>query len=400
MQPPKLASIFLERSGDLPLNIYTLSDLCYEPAHLRRIKTLRLRTSGLDGLSQVFSRLTVPSPVITEVTIDVTGTTYEYFPHLPPLFGDTSTIRSLSLEGISFDTTLLRFTSLTSLNLYVPGALFPPFLDLLAANSALESISISAWGPITVEKVDGPTITLNNLATLHCRDVSKYLFSRLSPPRNAFIRIEDTGPPLSLSRSLPTSIANIPHLTQIDSLNLLTTTTNFAYSEQSRDLHKLTLAGCGGPVDIYWVLGYHGPVESDPQPLSLDCVKELSITHKTTLERPRASELDLFPLFNATKSLEVLKIHSCLPADCRSILSPFADTHMCLSLHTVEIVYCHGQSQWLSALLPIAAQRRDAGFALRQVIISPHPSVDSPTQKYIMELSSVLSNPTDTDTEC
>lgn len=34
-------------------------------------------------------------------------------------------------------------------------------------------------------------------------------------------------------------------------------------------------------------------------------MKELSATHETILEHPRASNLDLFPLFRATSSLEV-----------------------------------------------------------------------------------------------
>jgi hypothetical protein len=307
-----------------------------------------------------------------------------------------STIRSLSLGGVSFSAQFLRFTSLTSFSLYIPGALFSPFLDLLAANPALEFISISVWGPITIEQVDDPIITLNNLISIHCRDAAEFLLSRLSLPCSALIQIEDTGPPLSLSCTLPTPITNIRHLAQIDSLSL-TTTTVVACSGQSMDSHRLTLAGRCGPVDIHWVVGYGGPREFDPQPLSLDCVKELTIAHKTALECPRASELDLFPLFNATRRLEVLKLCSCLPADYHSILSPFADNRICPSLHTVEIVNCSGQVQWLSALLPIATQRRNAGLTLRKVSVSPYPSVDLLVQKYVREFNDVLSDPTEID---
>ncbi|KAF9644608.1 hypothetical protein BDM02DRAFT_3272309 [Thelephora ganbajun] len=392
LQPPKIASIFLERSGDLPLNIYTLYDFCCEPTHLSRIKTLRLRVSGLDGLSEIFSRLITPSPVISEVIIEVTGSVYGYCPDLPPLFGDTSTIRSLSLDGLSFDTKLLCFTSLTSLNLDIPGALLLPFFDLLTVNPTLESISISAWGVIPAEGVDGPAITLNNLATLRCRDASKYLLSRLSLPRSTSIQIEDTGPPLTLSRSLPNSITNLRCLTWIEGL-CLTTTTGVTYSGQTTDAHKIELVGCGGSFYIHWVVGYDGLREFDPRPLSLAHVRELCITHETISKRPRASELNLSSLFREVRSLEVLKFHSRLLADCNYILPPFVDNHICPSLHTVEIVHCSGQAQWLSSLLYMAIRRRDAGLALRKVLVSPHPDVNSPTQSYIRELNDVLTNP-------
>jgi hypothetical protein len=397
LQPPKIASIFLERSGDLPLNIYTLSDPCYGPVHLRRIKTLRLRRSGLDGLSEVFSRLTVPSPVIAEVIIEVTGSAYGYCPDLPPLFGDISTIRSLSLDGLSFNTKLLCFTSLTSLNLDIPGALLPPFIDLLAANPTLESISISAWGAIPTEKVDCPVVTLDNLVNLHCRDASKYLLSRLSLPRSSFIQIEDTGPPLALSHSLPASITNLRCFAHLDGLHL-TTTTKVARSGQTTDTHRVELAGFGVSVDIHWVVGCDGPREFDPWPLSLAYAKELSITHETVLERPRASALDLSLLFGAMRSLEVLRFRSCLPTDCHYILSPFTDDRICPSLHTVEIVHCGEQTQWLSFIHHMATWRRNAGLALRKVLVSPYPSAESPAQSYIRELSGVLSGPSEIDT--
>ena len=366
LQPPKIASVFLERSRDLPLDIYTLYDFCCEPPYLSRIKTLRLREFGLDGLSKTFSRLTVPSPLISEVIIEVTGSVYGYCPDLPPLFGDMSTIRSLSLDGLSFDTKLLCFASLTSLNLDIPGALLPPFYDLLAANPTLESISISTWGAIPVEEVRGPVITLDNLVTLHCRDASKHLLSRLSLPRGTFIQIEDTGPPLTLSRSLPTSIANLRCLAQIDGLCLTTTT------GQTTDTHKIELVGCGGSLDIHWVVGHNGFREFDPRPVSLAHVKELSITHEIVFGRPRASELDLLPLFRAMGDLEVLKLNSCLPADCHYILSPLSDNHICPSLHTVEIFRCTGQSIWLSSLCSMAMRRRSVGLPLCKILVSPH----------------------------
>jgi len=389
LQPPKIASLFLERSGDFPLDIYTLYDLCCEPAYLNRIKTLRIRESGLDGLSKIFSRLTVPSPIISEVIIEVTGSAYGYCPDLPPLFGNGSTIRSLSLDGLSFDTKLLRFTSLTSLSLDVPGPLLPPFYDLLTANPALEFISISVWGAIPTEEVDGPVITLDNLVTLRCRDASKHLLSRLSLPSGTFIEIEDTGPPLALSRSLPISIANLRCLARIDSLHL-TTITRVAYSGQMTDTHKVELVGRGGSLDVHWVVGYDGLREFDPRPLSLAHVKELSITHETTLEHPRASELDLLPLFNATASLEVLKLRSCLPTDSHYVLSPFSDNNICSSLHTVEVFRCSGQERWLSSLRYMAARRRNAGFPLHKVLVFPPPCIDSPTQGYVEELNSVV----------
>ena len=390
MQPPKITSIFLERSGDLPLHVYTLSELCCEPTHLKRIKTLRLRESGLDGLAEIFSRLTVLSPILTKVIIEGTGSTYGYCPNLPPLFGDISTIRSLSLDGISFDAKLLRFTSLTSLTLYILGALLPPFFDLLAVNPALESISISAWGEIPLEKVDGPAVTLDNLVTFHCRDASKHILSRLSIPHSTSIQIEDTGPPLSLSGPLPASITNIRCLSQVFSLHL-TTATDTAYSGQTTDVHSVSLVGRGGTVDVHWVVGCDGLQEFDPRPLSLDRVRVLSITHNTNLERPRASELDLSPLFNLMKSLEVLKIHSCLPTDRHFILSPLLDGSICPPLHTVEIIRCSGEVQWLSALLGLAIRRRDTGLALRKVLISPDASAGSPIRDYLKKFRGVLS---------
>lgn len=392
LQPPKIASIFLERSGDLPLNIYTLYDFCCEPAYLSRTKTLRLRESGIDGLSEIFSRLTVPSPVISEVIIEVTGSAYGYCPDLPPLFGDVSTIRSLSLDGLSFDTKFLHFTSLTSLNLDIPGVLLPPFYHLLTANPTLESISISAWGAIPAEEVDGPVIALNNLVTLRCRDASKHLLSRLSLPRGTSIQIEDTGPPLDLSHSLPASIANIQSLARIDYLRL-TTTTGVAYSGQTTDTHKVEFVGCGGSLDVHWVVGHDGLREFDPRPLSLAHVKELSITHETILERPRASELDLLPLLRVTGSLEVLKLHSCPPTDRRCILAPLSDKNVCPSLHTVEIFRCSGQPRWLSSLRYLAMRRRNVGLPLRKVLVSPHPGVNSPIQGYVDELNGVLADP-------
>ena len=391
LQPPKVASIFLERSGDLPLDIYTLHDFCCEPVHLSRIKKLRLRESSLDGLSKIFSRLTVPSSIISEVIIEVTDPVHGYFPGLPPLFGDTSTIRSLSLDGLSFDTKLLRFTSLTSLNLVIPGAFLPPFYDLLTANPTLESISIFVWGAIPAEEVEGPVIVLSNLVTLRCRDVSKHLFTRLSLPRGTFIQIEDTGPPLALSRSLPVSIANLQCLARFDSLRL-TTTTGAAYSGQTTDTHKVELVGSNGSLDVHWVVGYDGLREFDPRPLSLAHVKELSITHETILERPRASELDLLPLFNAMRSLEVLRLHSCLPTDSHHILYPLSDNHLCPSLHTVEIFCCSGDPRWLLPLHCIVEQRRDAGVPLRRVLVLPHPGINSPTQNYV-ELNGIIADP-------
>ena len=375
------------------MDIYTLYDFCCEPAYLNRIKTLHLRESGLDGLSNIFSRLTVHSPIISKVIIEVTGSAYGYCPDLPPLFGNASTIRSLSLDGLSFDMKLLRFTSLTSLNLDVPGALLPPFYDLLTANPTLESISISAWGAISAEGVDGPVITLNNLVTLRCRDASKHLLSRLSLPHGTFIQIEDTGPPLALSRSLPISIANLRCLAQIDSLHL-TTITGVAYSGRTMDTHKVELVGCGGSLDVHWVSGYDGLREFDPQPLSLAHVKELSITHETTLERPRASELNLLSLFNATASLEVLKLHSCPPADSHSIISLFSDNHICPSLHTVEVSHCGGQARWLSSLRYMAVRRRNTGLPLCKILVSPCPGINLPlsTQSYVEELNNVVAD--------
>ena len=381
LQPPKIASIFLERSGSFPLEIYTLYDSCCEPAHLSRTKTLRLRESGLYGLSKAFSRLAVPSPIISEVIIEVTGfaAADEDCPDLPPLFGDTSTIRSLSLEGLAFDTKLLRFTSLTSLNLDIPGALLPPFYALLTANPALESLSISVWGAILAEEVAGPVISMNSLVSLRCRDASKHLLSRLSLPRVTCIKIEDTGPPLALSLSLPTSIASIQCLARVHTLRLATTT-GAAYFGQTVDTHKVEFVGCDGSLSVHWVAGYDGPREFDPQPLSLAHVKELSITHQSTLERPRASELDFSPLFKAMRSLEVLKLHSCLPNDSHSILSPFSNNHTCPSLHTVEFFRCSRQTQWLSSLRNMAAQRRNAGLPLRKVLVFPHVDADPSTQ--------------------
>jgi hypothetical protein len=127
--------------------------------------------------------------------------------------------------------------------------------------------------------------------------------------------------------------------------------------------------------------------------LSFGYVKEFSITHKTTLEHPRASELDLSLLFDALKSLEVLRVHSCLSTDSHHILSPFDDSRICPSLRTVEIVHCSRQIQWLSALLHMARRRWEAGLTLRKVLVSPHPGVDSPTQGYIKELNVVLLEP-------
>ena len=392
LQPPKIASIFLERSGAFPLDIYTLSDSCCEPVHLSRTKTLRLRVSGLDELSKTFSRLTVPSPIISEVIIEVTGFTNGYFPDLPPLFGDTSTIRSLSLEALVFDTKLLRFTSLTSLNLGVLGELLPPFYGLLTANPALESLSISVWGAIPEGEVVGPVIALNNLVSLHCRDASKHLLSKLSLPRVTCIKIEDTGLPLALSRPLPASIASIQCLARIHSLRL-TTTTGVAYFGQTTDSHEVEFMGRGGSLSIHWVAGHSGPWEFDPQPLSLAHVKELSITHQTTLQRPRASELDLSPLFNAMGSLEVLKIYSCLPNDSDCILSPLSNNQTCPFLHTVETFRCSTQTQWLSSLRCMAAQRRNAGLPLRKVLVLPHTGVNSSTQdcvEAIEELNGVI----------
>ena len=146
-------------------------------------------------------------------------------------------------------------------------------------------------------------------------------------------------------------------------------------------------------MDVHWVAGYDGLHKFDPQPLLLEYVKELSITHETALEHPRASELDLSLLFDAVSGLEVLRIHSCLPTDCHHILSPFDDSRICPSLHTVEIVHCSKHSQWLSALLHMATQRREAGLALRKVLVSPYPSVDSPIQSYIKGLNGVLEPP-------
>ena len=379
LQPPKIASIFLERSGSFPLDIYTLYDSCCEPIHLSRTKTLRLRGPDLYGLSKAFSRLTVPSPIISEVIIELTGSADGYCPDLPPLFGDASTIRSLSLEGFAFDTKLLRFTSLTSLNLVLPGALLPPFYGLLTANPALESLSISVWGAIPAEETAGPVIAMNNLLSLRCRDASKHLLSRLSLPRVTCIKIEDTGLPFALSLSLPTSVASIQCLARVHGLRL-TTTTGVAYSGQTADTHKVEFVGCGGSLTIHWVTGFDGPREFDPQPLSLAHVKELSITHQTTLERPRASELDLSPLFSAMRSLEVLKLHSCLPNDSRCILSPFSNNSTCPSLHTVEVFPCSRQTRWVSSLRCMAAHRRNFGLPLRKVLVFPHTDVDSSTQ--------------------
>ena len=397
MQPPKITSIFLERSGDLPLDIYTISDPCYGPDHLRRIKTLRLRESGPDGLSETFSRLSIPSPVITEVIIEVTGPAFADFPNLPLLFGDLSTIRSLSLDNLSFDTKLLLFTSLSSLSLDIPGDLLPPFFDFLNANPTLEFISISVWGAIPTESVGGPPIVLDNLINLHCRDVSRHLLSRLSLPHCAFIQIEDTGPPLALSQSLPTSTANLRCFAQIDSLNL-TTTTGVTYSGQATDTHKVEFMGPGGLAVIHWIVGYDGPREFYPGPLSLTHAKELTVTHETVLDRPRASELDLSLLFDAMRNLEVLKLHSCPQTDCHYILPPCADNHVCPSLHTVEVVHCSGLDQWLSSLLHIAVLRRNFGFPLRRIDVHPHPNVDSPIRNYIREINEVLSDSPATDT--
>ena len=396
MQPPKLASMFLERSRDLPLKIYTLSDFCFEPVHLRRIKTLRLRTSDLDGLSEIFSRLTIPSPVITEVIIDVTSWSDRHFPDLPPLFGDMSTIKSLSLDALNFDIKLLSFTSLTSLTMSLPGVLLSPFFDLLAVNPALESVSISVWGAIQIPagQIDAPIIPLNNLVTLHCRDTSRLLLSRLSLPPSTTIQIECMDPPLTLSNILPSSVANIRSLAQINTV-CLATTTGVVYTGRTTDTHHVQLAGSGGLMDIHWVSGYDGPRKFDPHPLSLDYVKELSITHKTTPERPRASELDFSPLFKAMKRLEALRIHLCLPSDCDPILSPFDDNRICPSLHTVEIFHRSRQTQWLSALLHVATRRRKAGLALRQVLVSPHPGVDSLVQSYIKDFDGVLLEPSE-----
>lgn len=389
LQPPRIASIFFERSGDLPLDIHTLYDFCCKPAYLSRIRSLRLRESGLDGLSKIFSRLTIPSPLISEVIIEVTGSAYGYCPDLPLLFGDMSTIRSLSLDGLSFDTKFLRFTSLTSFKLDVPGALLPPFYHLLTANPTLESISISVWGAIPAEGVDGPVITLNNLVTLHCRDASKHLLSRVSLPRDTFIQIEDTGPPLALSRSLPTSIANLQCLAQIDSLRLTATTGVTCYGK-TMDTHRVEFVGCGGSMDVHWVVGDDGLREFDPRPLSLTHVKELSITHETILERPRASELNLLPLFEATRNLEVLKLYSCLPNDSHYIFSLFFDNHICSSLHTVEIFRCSRQALWLPSLHSMVVRRRNAGLPLRKVLVSPHSDTSPPMEGYVEELSGIL----------
>jgi hypothetical protein len=38
----------------------------------------------------------------------------------------------------------------------------------------------------------------------------------------------------------------------------------------------------------------------------------------------------------------------------------------------------------------MAMRRRNAGLALCKVLVSPHPGVSSPTQKYIKELNGVL----------
>jgi len=300
-----------------------------------------------------------------------------------------STIRSLSLDGLSFDAKFLRFTSLTSLKLDVPGALLPPFYHILSVNPTLESLSISVWGAIPTEDVDGPAITLKHLVTLRCRDASKHLLSRLSLPRDTFIQIEDTGPPLTLSRPLPTSVANLQSLLRIDGLRL-TTTTGVAYSGQTTDTHRVELVGCGGSLDVHWVVGYSGLREFDPRPLSLAHVKELSITHETILERPRASELDLLPLFKAMRNLEVLKLHSCLPTDSHYILSLFSDNHICPSLHTIEIFRCSGQTRWLPSLHYMALRRRNAGLPLCKVQFFPHSGASSPTEGYVEELNDIL----------
>ena len=78
------------------------------------------------------------------------------------------TIRSLSLNGPSFDRKLLCFTYNTSLDLGVPGVLPTSFSDLLTISSTtLESISISAWGAILAEEVDGPIVTCHTYMALN-----------------------------------------------------------------------------------------------------------------------------------------------------------------------------------------------------------------------------------------
>ena len=201
---------------------------------------------------------------------------------------------------------------------------------------------------------------------------------------------------MALSHILPTSVTNIRSLARISGLRL-TTTTGVVYSGQATDTHSVQLAGSGEPVDIHWVAGSDGPRKFDPHPFSLGHVRELSIAHETFFEHPRASELDLTPLLHAIKRLEVLRIHSCLPADRYNILSPFEDNGVCPSLHTVEIVHLSGRTRWLSALLHMAIRRREAGLALRKILVSPHPGSDSPAQSYIKEFDCVTLEPSESD---
>lgn len=76
MQPPNLVSIFLERPGGLPLNACTVSDLWDELAYVRMVSRSPTTLHGM------------------------------------------STVGSLSLKGVSFDTKPLRFISLTAFVLY------------------------------------------------------------------------------------------------------------------------------------------------------------------------------------------------------------------------------------------------------------------------------------------
>lgn len=165
------------------------------------------------------------------------------------------------------------------------------------------------------------------------------------------------------------------------------------------DEHSVQLTGSGGSVDIHWITGCSSPQTFDPHPLSLEHIKELSITHNTTFEHHRASELDLFLLFDAVKRLEVLRIHLFHSTDCDHILYPFYDDdYLCPFLHTVEVVQCSTQTEWLSSLFRMATRRREVGLALRKVLVSPYPDVDSHIQNYLKRFDSVLLESLEGDT--